>query len=85
MKSNKPGKIIFVCQGCGYHSLKWLGKCPECGEWDSLVEERQGPTILPGGATSIQQAQPVPLDSVEMDQGKRIKTGIQEFDRVLGG
>ncbi|MBW1770493.1 MAG: DNA repair protein RadA [Deltaproteobacteria bacterium] len=85
LKSNKPGKIIFVCQGCGYHSLKWLGKCPECGEWDSLVEERQGPTILPGGATSIQQAQPVPLDSVEMDQGKRIKTGIQEFDRVLGG
>jgi DNA repair protein RadA/Sms len=50
-----------------------------------LVEERQGPTILPGGATSIQQAQPVPIDSVEMDQGKRIKTGIQEFDRVLGG
>ncbi len=85
MKSNKPGKVIFVCQGCGYHSLKWLGKCPECGEWDSLVEERQGPTILPRGATSIQQAQPVPIDSVEMDQVRRIKTGIQEFDRVLGG
>jgi DNA repair protein RadA/Sms len=85
LKSKKPGKVIFVCQGCGYHSLKWLGKCPECGEWDSLVEERQGTSILPGGATSIQQAQPVPIDSVEMDEGKRIKTGIQEFDRVLGG
>ena len=85
LKSKKPGKIIFVCQGCGYQSLKWLGKCPECGEWDSLVEERQGTTMPPGGATSIQQAQPVPIDSVEMDEGKRIKTGIQEFDRVLGG
>jgi len=85
LKSDKPSKTIFVCQGCGYQSLKWMGKCPECGEWGSLVEERQSPTILPGGATPAQLSRPVPIDSVEMDQHRRIKTGIQEFDRVLGG
>jgi len=76
---------MFVCQGCGYQALKWMGKCPECGEWGSLVEERQDPAVLSGREAPSQQSRPVPIDSVEMDQHKRIKTGIQEFDRVLGG
>lgn len=85
MKSDKPGKTVFVCQSCGYTSLKWLGKCPECSRWDSLVEETRGPSVIAGAASPVRQARPVPIDSVEMNQQKRLKTGIQEFDRVLGG
>ncbi len=77
--------MLFVCQGCGYNAPKWMGKCPECGQWDSLVEERQSPKLLPGGATPAKQSRPVPIHTVEMDQRRRIKTGMQEFDRVLGG
>ena len=85
MKVNKASKTIFVCQGCGYQSLKWMGKCPECGEWNSLVEERQSTTISSGESTPAWRSRPVPIDSVEMNHQKRIRTGIQEFDRVLGG
>lgn len=85
LKSNKATKTIFVCQSCGYQSLKWMGKCPECGEWDSLVEERQGPTPSSGRLTPAWRSPPVPIDTVEMSQQRRIMTGIQEFDRVLGG
>lgn len=44
LKTNKASKTVFVCQTCGYQSLKWMGKYPECSEGDSLVEERQSPT-----------------------------------------
>ncbi|HID29055.1 MAG TPA: DNA repair protein RadA, partial [Desulfobacterales bacterium] len=74
-----------VCQGCGYQSLKWMGKCPECGQWGSVVEERQGPTLAPRRSTPALYSRPVPIDSVEMNQRRRVMTGIQEFDRVLGG
>ncbi len=85
MKSNKASKTIFVCQGCAYQSLKWMGKCPECGEWGSLVEERQSPTLSSGGSMPARWARPVPIDAVQMNQQSRLSTGIQEFDRVLGG
>ncbi|MBW1742468.1 MAG: DNA repair protein RadA [Deltaproteobacteria bacterium] len=85
MQSNKPGKTIFVCQSCGYHSPKWLGKCPECSEWDSLVEENLSPALSVNLPSSTRASQPVPLDSVEMSQERRMTTGMQEFDRVLGG
>jgi len=62
-----------------------MGKCPECGEWNSLVEERESPTLAPGRSAPARQSRPVPIDSVEMNQQRRIMTGIQEFDRVLGG
>jgi len=62
-----------------------MGKCPECSEWDSLVEERQSPTPSSTKAASAWQSRPVPIDTVEMNQQRRITTGIQEFDRVLGG
>jgi len=85
LQSNKPGKTIFVCQSCGYHSPKWLGKCPECSEWDSLVEENLSPALSVNLPSSTRASQPVPLDSVEMSQERRMTTGMQEFDRVLGG
>ena len=62
-----------------------MGKCPECSKWHSLVEERQSPAASDGGTTTLQQSHPVRIDTVEMDQERRIKTEIQEFDRVLGG
>jgi DNA repair protein RadA/Sms len=62
-----------------------MGKCPECSTWNSLVEERQGPTLSSGGSTPALWSRPVPIDSVEMNQQRRIRTGIEEFDRVLGG
>ena len=62
-----------------------MGKCPECSTWNSLVEERQGPTLSSGGSTTALWSRPVPIDSVEMNQQRRIRTGIEEFDRVLGG
>ena len=62
-----------------------MGKCPECGEWNSLVEERESLTLAPGRSAPARQSRPVPIDSVEMNQQRRIMTGIQEFDRVLGG
>jgi DNA repair protein RadA/Sms len=84
MKKNQ--KTLFSCTHCGYQTPKWLGKCPECNQWDSLVEER----ILPasrfgtkGGAGCRVEA--VSIDSVNITDETRISTGIAEFDRVLGG
>jgi DNA repair protein RadA/Sms len=62
-----------------------MGKCPECGEWASLVEERLRPTVSSDGSISARWSRPVPIDSVEMNQQRRVSTGMQEFDRVLGG
>lgn len=78
-------KTQFVCQNCGYNSGKWLGKCPECGTWDSLVEEvatssKPTASYLPDVA-----AKPQKLSEVKSGSVDRLKTGIEEFDRVLGG
>ncbi|MCQ2373087.1 MAG: DNA repair protein RadA [Phascolarctobacterium sp.] len=80
-------KYRFVCQSCGYVTAKWLGKCPECGAWDSLVEEAEVTTksrsFLPiEGAEKIK---PKTIASVSQVNLERLTTGIREFDRVLGG
>ena len=87
MKGKKAGKTIFLCQHCGYQAPKWMGKCPDCGEWNSLVEERAhvGPAFSAGGSFGTSSSRPVPIDTVEMTLVRRMATGIQEFDRVLGG
>jgi DNA repair protein RadA/Sms len=83
----KISKTVFCCQACGYQTPKWMGKCPDCGEWQSFVEENKA--VKPGqGAMrslSFPQTQPVPIDSVTLEQEDRLLTGIGEFDRVLGG
>jgi len=73
----------FVCQHCGHASGKWLGRCPECGEWNSLVEEA-APSGKPAGAVSSAD-KPRSISDVEVDHAPRLKTGIGELDRVLGG
>jgi DNA repair protein RadA/Sms len=83
----KTSKTVFSCQACGYQTPKWMGKCPDCGEWQSFVEEiqsgksgRRGRRIL-----SASQPKPVPIDAIELEPEDRLLTGIREFDRVLGG
>jgi DNA repair protein RadA/Sms len=73
----------FVCQHCGYASSKWLGRCPECGEWNSLVEEATR-DAKPAGAVSSAD-KPRSIGDVEIDHAPRMKTGLGELDRVLGG
>jgi DNA repair protein RadA/Sms len=78
---------IFACSSCGHESPKWHGRCPGCGEWNTLVEERAAPAVRSGGlgGRAAKAATPVPLREVEAAQVARIATGISEFDRVLGG
>jgi DNA repair protein RadA/Sms len=82
----KAPKSLFVCQTCGAQSQKWLGRCGECGAWNSLVEEREAPEVEARGAVAPMgghRAQPyAAVDTVVSD---RLGTGISEFDRVLGG
>ncbi|HEX9100743.1 MAG TPA: DNA repair protein RadA, partial [Polyangia bacterium] len=73
----------FVCQHCGHASAKWLGRCPECGEWNSLVEET-AQSGKPAGAVSSTD-KPRSIADVEVDHAPRMKTGVGELDRVLGG
>jgi len=82
----KASKTIFTCQSCGYQSPKWLGKCADCGAWDSFVEERQATGRLAVKRDAlVAPATPVPIDSIDIEHEQRLLTAIQEFDRVLGG
>ena len=72
----------FVCGQCGYASRKWLGRCPDCGAWDSLAEERQVAAARPGRPAATVQ----PLVAADGgEEGERLVSGIAEMDRVLGG
>lgn len=79
-------KYRFVCQSCGYITAKWLGRCPECGGWDTFAEEAESPvktkSYLPENTGRVK---PKPLASIAGSSVKRMATGIREFDRVLGG
>jgi DNA repair protein RadA/Sms len=85
----KPPKVVFVCQECGAQSPKWMGKCVECGAWNSLVEERTADA--PVAAASHRYAQlgaggsAKLYEDVEAAQAVRLSSGIDELDRVLGG
>ncbi len=94
-----PGRVVFVCQDCGYESPKWLGRCPNCTGWNTLVEEvtaapprgggrrraphRAGPDSSAWGAGLAAAA--TPITDVEVDEASRFSVGIAEADRVLGG
>jgi DNA repair protein RadA/Sms len=85
----KSPKVVFVCQECGAQAPKWMGRCTECGAWNSLVEER---TESPAAGASSNRFSQFSTSStarlyaeVEMSHGVRLSTGIGEFDRVLGG
>jgi len=83
----KSAKTIYCCQSCGYQTPKWMGKCPDCGTWDSIVEERSAARSFRDTHRSLknQQSTPVAIDSIELETENRLLTDIHEFDRVLGG
>ena len=79
----KPTRVMYVCQSCGYQAPKWLGKCPECGQWSTLVEEVAETGAR--GAPSYAMGEPQTITSISLDPQLRLNTGIAEFDRTLGG
>ncbi len=79
-------KSAFACQVCGYHTTKWLGRCPECQGWNTLVEEIQAPARpARQQGMSVSSPMPLPLTEIRREGEERLLTGIGELDRVLGG
>ena len=90
MAKSKPQ---FVCQECGHSAHKWMGKCPGCGAWNTLVEESAAsdvkarvPDMVTNGTPGAKRAsKPERLSEVELTEESRVETGVAEFDRVMGG
>jgi DNA repair protein RadA/Sms len=80
----KGHKTVYICQHCGYQSPKWLGKCPDCGEWNSLVEEMKRSAVERRGRR-LGSSSPRRYAEIESQSDVRQTSGIPEFDRVLGG
>jgi DNA repair protein RadA/Sms len=78
------GKIKYICSSCGYESLRWLGRCPECNEWNSFSEEFIE-TKSSKKKQKVSEENIYQLSNVDSQDDIRIKTNITEFDRVLGG
>jgi DNA repair protein RadA/Sms len=85
----KP-KTVFACQECGAQSAKWLGRCPECGAWNSFVEEQ--PATEAAVAATVERryglaaaGRPLLYSDIDTVVAERLSTGVGEFDRVLGG
>jgi len=82
----KKNSTIFVCSECGYESSKWLGKCPACNNWNTFYEEKAIPTSKSSGVSKDKsKIEVVKLNEVKQTETVRIKTGLEELDRVLGG
>ncbi len=91
----KTPATIYVCQNCGNQSRKWLGKCPDCGEWNSFAEEKFRPSAQTVGKSSasgsrlgssaFRETKPIAYGEIESQDDARTSSGIDEFDRVLGG
>ena len=80
-------KSKWVCQNCGYETAKYLGKCPDCGKWSTFVEEvfdASAPALETVRAV-MNDTKPCLINEIEIDNTIRFSTGIEEFDRVLGG
>ena len=83
-------KTVFACQECGAQAQKWLGRCPDCGAWNSMVEERPVPEAVAAGAATKRYALaatagPQLYADIDLVAADRLTSGIEEFDRVLGG
>lgn len=80
----KTKKSVFFCQNCGYESAKWAGQCPACKEWNTFVEE-----VVDKKSVNVRKAaegsSPTPLSHISSSDEERVKTHIEELDRVLGG
>ena len=79
-------KLIYQCRECGYETAKWMGRCPGCGEWNTLEETVKEPElpqkkVSSGGRLS----RPMPINEISTQEESRYHTGLSELDRVLGG
>ena len=87
----RANATVYVCQGCGHQSRKWLGKCPDCGEWNKFAEERartlpgRAAAARGGGGVRLREVKPIAYGEIESQDDARVSSGIDEFDRVLGG
>ena len=77
--------VVYVCQQCGWKSVKWVGRCGGCGEWDSTVEEVNTHVGLGSKSVTLSRELPQPITDVKLLACPRIETGMEEFDRILGG
>ena len=84
-------KTVYVCSHCGADSPKWLGKCPNCGEWNTYVEEvvaKEVPSAkrpVPSGLSERGQARPLLLRDITAEKEDRLDLKDRELNRVLGG
>lgn len=78
-------KTVFICQECGYETPKWMGKCPECGNWNTLVEEFIDKSRTETNLGGVITVKPVTINDIEVVDEERYDTSIEEFNRVLGG
>ena len=78
-------KVTYVCQECGFTAPKWLGRCPECGGWNTLAEAVTDTAKQFGRTGMASESKPRPLSHESATSAERISTGIAELDRVLGG
>ncbi len=89
MAKKKANSVVYKCSNCGFSQPRWLGRCPECGEWNTMEEHaaETSAAALPYGKMpgTTERITPVPLSSVNPMECARISTGNTEFDRVLGG
>lgn len=81
----KQPSTIFVCQNCGNQSRKWIGQCPDCGEWNTFVEEKFRASSPTSASQFVRGMAPVAYNAIESQDDTRTSSGIEEFDRVLGG
>ena len=79
----KQKETVFVCESCGYQTPKWMGRCPGCGQWNSLVEKILEKNTKKEAAKEI--IPPISVKEISLEAENRIKTDIEEFDRILGG
>ncbi len=87
MGSDEMAKIktIYICQECGYESPKWMGKCPECDNWNTMVEEIVDKGKNDNLTAGISFSKPLNINEIELTDEERYNTSMEEFDRVLGG
>ena len=78
-------RTVYSCQECGHNASRWMGRCPGCGSWNSLVEEKISSNRRNPEAGSVSSNKVYPIKEVQMAGELRRKTGVDEFDRVLGG
>ncbi|HLH74465.1 MAG TPA: DNA repair protein RadA, partial [Chloroflexota bacterium] len=83
--SKKNNKVIYVCQQCSAQSVRWAGRCAECGAWNSLIETVEDPAPSTDRSWHLPHSSPVSLGSLKGQANRRLEVGGSEFNRVLGG